>query len=93
VFAIVTGGGQQARKTVGNVKEVEARDAPVVAVTDGRSDVARYADDVLSVPESHPRLAPILANVQLQLVAYHTAAKLGRSIDKPRNLAKSVTVE
>jgi glucosamine--fructose-6-phosphate aminotransferase (isomerizing) len=93
VFAVVTGGGERARKTVGNVKEVEARDAPVVAVTDGRSNVAQYADHVLEVPDSHPRLAPILANVQLQLVAYHTAARLGRSIDKPRNLAKSVTVE
>ncbi|WEL16804.1 Glucosamine 6-phosphate synthetase [Halorhabdus sp. SVX81] len=93
VFAMVTGDGEQARKTIGNVKEVEARDAPVVAVTDGQSDVERYADHVLSVPESSPRTAAILTNVQLQLAAYHTAAKLGRPIDKPRNLAKSVTVE
>ncbi len=93
VFATVTGDGEQARKTIGNVKEVEARDAPVVAVTDGRSDVERYADHVLEIPESHPRTAAILSNVQLQLVSYYTAAKLGRSIDKPRNLAKSVTVE
>ena len=93
VIASVIGDGELARKTVGNVKEVEARDAPVVAVTDGQSDVERYADHVLEVPETHPRAAAILANVQLQLVAYHTAAKLGRSIDKPRNLAKSVTVE
>jgi len=75
------------------VKEVEARGAPVVAITDGASDVARYADYVLEIPESHPRVAPILANVQLQLVAYHIANQLGRPIDKPRNLAKSVTVE
>ncbi|MFO7926537.1 MAG: glutamine--fructose-6-phosphate transaminase (isomerizing) [Halobacteriota archaeon] len=93
VLATVTGDGEFARKTIGNVKEVEARDAPVVAVTDRRSDVARYADHVLDVPGTHPRVAAILANVQLQLVSYHTAAKLGRSIDKPRNLAKSVTVE
>jgi glucosamine--fructose-6-phosphate aminotransferase (isomerizing) len=93
VFAVVTGDGELARKTIGNVKEVEARDAPVVAVTDGVSDVERYADRVLSVPETHPRAASVLANVQLQLVAYHVAAGLGRSIDKPRNLAKSVTVE
>ncbi|MDR9380681.1 MAG: glutamine--fructose-6-phosphate aminotransferase, partial [Natronomonas sp.] len=79
--------------TIGNVKEVEARDAPVVAVTDGRSNVGRYADHVLDVPQTHPRVAAILANVQLQLVSYYTAAMLGRSIDKPRNLAKSVTVE
>jgi glucosamine--fructose-6-phosphate aminotransferase (isomerizing) len=93
VFATVIGDGEMARKTVGNVKEVEARDAPVVAVTDGQSDVERYADYVLEVPETHPRAAAVLANVQLQLASYHTAAKLGRSIDKPRNLAKSVTVE
>ncbi|WP_254840496.1 glutamine--fructose-6-phosphate transaminase (isomerizing) [Natronomonas marina] len=93
VIANVIGDGELARKTVGNVKEVEARDAPVVAVTDGQSDVERYANHVLEVPETHPRAAAILANIQLQLVAYHTAAKLGRSIDKPRNLAKSVTVE
>jgi glucosamine--fructose-6-phosphate aminotransferase (isomerizing) len=93
VFAVVTGNGESATKTVGNVKEVEARNAPVVAVTDGASDVERYADHVLRVPETHPRAASVLANVQLQLVAYHVAARLGRSIDKPRNLAKSVTVE
>ena len=93
VFATVVGDGELARKTIGNVKEVEARDAPVVAVTDGVSDVERYADHVLEIPETHSRAAAILANVQLQLVSYYTAAKLGRSIDKPRNLAKSVTVE
>jgi len=93
VFAVVTGEDESARKTVGNVKEVEARDAPVVAVTDGRTDVARYADRTLEVPETHPCFAPLLANTQLQLVAYHVADALGRSIDKPRHLAKSVTVE
>jgi glucosamine--fructose-6-phosphate aminotransferase (isomerizing) len=93
VFALVTGDGEAARKTIGNVKEVEARDAPVIAITDGKSDVERYSDHVLRIPESHPRVAPMIANVQLQLVAYHIAADLGRPIDKPRNLAKSVTVE
>ncbi|MDS0278525.1 glutamine--fructose-6-phosphate transaminase (isomerizing) [Halomicroarcula sp. S1AR25-4] len=93
VFAVVTGDGEQARKTVGNVKEVEARDAPVVAISDGQTDVARYADHVLEIPETHPRAAAVLANTHLQLLSYHTAALLGRNIDKPRNLAKSVTVE
>ncbi|QSG09832.1 glutamine--fructose-6-phosphate transaminase (isomerizing) [Halapricum desulfuricans] len=93
VFAMVTGDGELAQKTIGNVKEIEARNAPVVAVTDGQSDVERYADHVLRIPETHPRTAAVLSNVQLQLVAYHTAALLNRSIDKPRNLAKSVTVE
>ncbi len=93
VFAIVTGDDTEATKTVANAKEVEARDAPVVAVTDGVSDVERYADMTLRIPDAHPRTAPVLANAQLQLVAYHMADRLGRPIDKPRNLAKSVTVE
>jgi glucosamine--fructose-6-phosphate aminotransferase (isomerizing) len=93
VFAIVTGDGERARKTISNIKEVEARDAPVVVVTDGRSEAARYADLVLEIPDTHPLTAPVLANVQLQLVSYHLANDLGRPIDKPRNLAKSVTVE
>jgi glucosamine--fructose-6-phosphate aminotransferase (isomerizing) len=93
VFAVVTGDDARARKTLGNVKEVQARGAPVVAVSDGLTEVDRYADEVLAVPEAHERVRPVLANVQLQLVAYHVAARLGRSIDKPRNLAKSVTVE
>ena len=93
VFAVITGDGEAARKTLGNVKEVEARDAPVVVVTDGAAEAGRYADHVLEIPRTDERLAPLLANVQLQLVAYHMAARLERAIDKPRNLAKSVTVE
>jgi len=93
VFAVVLGDGERAQKTVGNIKEVEARDAPVVAVTDGQNDAHLYADHVLEVPETNPRAGALLANVQLQLVAYHIANDLGRPIDKPRHLAKSVTVE
>lgn len=93
VFAIVTGDGELARKTISNIKEVEARDAPVVVVTDGVSDVERYADYTLQIPETDEYSAAILANVQLQLIAYWVANEMGRSIDKPRNLAKSVTVE
>ncbi|WP_254761508.1 glutamine--fructose-6-phosphate transaminase (isomerizing) [Natrinema marinum] len=93
VFAVVIGDGERAHKTVSNVKEVEARDAPVVAVTDGQTDVERYADRVLKVPASNDVAGAITANVQLQLVSYWVANELGRSIDKPRHLAKSVTVE
>ncbi len=92
VFALLTE-GSSLEKTLGNVKEVEAREAPVVAVTDAPDEVGRYADHVPKVPSSHPQLTPVLANVQLQLVSYWVANRLGRSIDKPRNLAKSVTVE
>jgi len=93
LIAVVTGDDEIARKTVSNVKEVQARGAPVIAVTDGRSDVEQYANHVLEIPETDPTLAPVLANVQLQLLSYWIAAELGRPIDKPRHLAKSVTVE
>jgi len=65
----------------------------VIAVTDGQSDAAEIADEVLKIPETHQRLTPVLANVQLQLFSYYLANALDRPIDKPRNLAKSVTVE
>jgi glutamine---fructose-6-phosphate transaminase (isomerizing) len=54
---------------------------------------AGLADAVVRVPRAEPELEPLLLNVPLQMLAYHVAAKLGRDIDKPRNLAKSVTVE
>ena len=92
VFALVTDGNAP-EKTLGNIKEVEARDAPVIAVTDVPDRVRPYADAVLEVPQAGRQLTPLLANVQLQLASYWVANLLGRSIDKPRNLAKSVTVE
>jgi glucosamine--fructose-6-phosphate aminotransferase (isomerizing) len=92
VFAVVTGRNDE--KTLGNVKEAEARGAPVVAVaSEAQEEAAQYADEVLTIPETHPDVAGVLANVQLQLVSYHAANLLDRAIDKPRNLAKSVTVE
>jgi len=93
VFAVVTGNDERARKTLGNIKEVQARGAPVIAVTDDQSAAAEIADETLTIPETNERVAPILANVQLQLFSYYLADTLGRPIDKPRNLAKSVTVE
>jgi glucosamine--fructose-6-phosphate aminotransferase (isomerizing) len=93
VFAVVTGDDERAQKTLGNIKEVQARGAPVIAITDGESDAAEIADETLMIPETDERAAPVLANVQLQLFSYYLADALGRPIDKPRNLAKSVTVE
>ncbi len=93
VFAVVTGTDERAQKTLGSIKEVQARGASVIAVTDGVSDAAEIADETLMIPETNERVAPILANIQLQLFSYHLADALGRPIDKPRNLAKSVTVE
>ena len=92
VFAVITE-GDRPTKTLGNVKEVQARGAPVIAITDMVEEVEPFADVVMPVPSGGERVTPLLANVQLQLVSYWVANELGRSIDKPRNLAKSVTVE
>jgi len=92
VFAVCS--GREESKLVSNVREVQTRDGPVVAVAPrSASSLLEVADDTLTVPATHPDLVPVLANVQLQLLSYHSAVALGRSVDKPRNLAKSVTVE
>ena len=92
VIALVTAGNSP-EKTLNNIKEVQARDAPVIAVTDMPDRVSSYTENILPIQSSDPTLVPLLANVQLQLLSYWVANNLGRSIDKPRNLAKSVTVE
>ncbi|MFB6163763.1 MAG: glutamine--fructose-6-phosphate transaminase (isomerizing) [Haloarculaceae archaeon] len=92
VFAVFTG-DQRDEKTLTNAKEVQARGADIVAVAPEGVDVGDCTDEVLRVPQTHPDLNSLVANVQLQLVSYHTANTLNREIDKPRNLAKSVTVE
>ena len=81
-------------KNVSNMEEVKARKGPVIAIgTEGCDKLAQVADEVIFIPPSPDYLAPILAAIPLQLLAYHTAVKLGCDVDKPRNLAKSVTVE
>ncbi len=79
-------------KNLASVAEIRARNGPVLAVTDAARPVPG-ADTVLTVPRTEPELAPILLGIPLQLLAYHAARALGRDIDRPRNLAKSVTVE
>jgi len=92
VFAIFS--GKHDEKTVSNVEEVRTRGAPVIGVASERSTrISDAVDEFVPVPDTHPDVTGILANVQLQLVSYHVADLLDRSIDKPRNLAKSVTVE
>ncbi len=77
-----------------SLQEVKARGAMVIAVAyEGDEEIDLVADRVLRVPRTADLLSPILAAVPLQLLAYHTARLLGRDIDQPRNLAKSVTVE
>jgi len=81
-------------KMVGNVEEVRARGGKVIAVVDrGDHHLTHLADDVVEVPAAPALLAPLLATVPLQLLAYHVADMRGTDVDQPRNLAKSVTVE
>ncbi|MCD8036130.1 MAG: glutamine--fructose-6-phosphate transaminase (isomerizing) [Clostridiales bacterium] len=81
-------------KTISNIKEVKARGANTIAIAmKGNTKIADVADDVIYIPRTMGILAPILANIPDQLFAYYMAINLGTDIDKPRNLAKSVTVE
>ncbi len=81
-------------KTMANIEEVKARNGPVIAVaTEGDGEIQKKADDVIFVPETLECLQPLLTVVPLQLLAYHIAVLRGCDVDKPRNLAKSVTVE
>jgi glucosamine--fructose-6-phosphate aminotransferase (isomerizing) len=79
-------------KNISTIEQIKARGGPVIAVTSGDLPVD-LADAVIRVPHCTPELDPILLTIPLQMFAYQMAAKLGRDIDKPRNLAKSVTVE
>ena len=80
-------------KNINNLQQVRARKGPIIAVaTEGDSEILQHADDVFYIPASPEYTAPILSVVTLQLFAYHMAVILGRDVDKPRNLAKSVTV-
>jgi glucosamine--fructose-6-phosphate aminotransferase (isomerizing) len=80
-------------KNINNLQQVRARKGPVIAVaTAGDKEIFEHADDVFTIPDVPEYVAPILAVIPLQLFAYHMAVLLGRDVDKPRNLAKSVTV-
>jgi glucosamine--fructose-6-phosphate aminotransferase (isomerizing) len=81
-------------KVMSNVEEIKARGGPVIAVaTEGDEEAASRADEVISVPDVPEYLQPLVTAVPLQLLAYHIALLRGCDVDKPRNLAKSVTVE
>jgi glucosamine--fructose-6-phosphate aminotransferase (isomerizing) len=86
--------GATREKLLSNVQEIRARQGVVVLVaTEGDTEAAELADYLIEIPDCAEELSPILAVVPLQLLAYYTATQLGRDVDKPRNLAKSVTVE
>ncbi len=93
VFAIMTK-NQLYDKMRSNIEEIKARKAPIILVaTEGDMGAAELAQDVIYVPPTMEVLEPLLNTLPLQLFAYHTAVALGRDVDRPRNLAKSVTVE
>lgn len=81
-------------KTISNIKEVKARGADVIAIAlEGNTMAEHVADDVFMVPKTHWMLTTLLVNIPQQLFAYYISCGLGHDVDKPRNLAKSVTVE
>lgn len=89
---VLVPGDELLAKNITTIEQIKARGGPVIAVTN--TDLPDgLADAVIRVPAVCPELDPIILTIPLQLLAYHTAMALGRDVDKPRNLAKSVTVE
>lgn len=81
-------------KMVSNIEEAKARKAPILAIaSEGDKQIQEVADDVLYIPQVHPILQPIVSTIPLQLLAYYIGVEKGLNVDRPRNLAKSVTVE
>lgn len=93
VFAIVPEDDVY-EKMISNIEEVKARKAPIVAITtEGEQQCANLADDVIYIPKTHPICQPILSVIPTYLLAYYVGVAKGLNVDRPRNLAKSVTVE
>ncbi len=93
VFVIATRNGMY-EKIISNIQEVKARRGRVIAlVTKGDTKIRELADEVIELPETMECFDPLVASVPLQLLAYHIAVCKGKDVDRPRNLAKSVTVE
>jgi glucosamine--fructose-6-phosphate aminotransferase (isomerizing) len=93
VVALVADDGHRDR-VLSNLQEAAARGAPIIAIVgEGDTGLDTLAREVVQIPHVHPSLAPILYTVPLQLFAYHVAVMRGCDVDRPRNLAKSVTVE
>jgi glucosamine--fructose-6-phosphate aminotransferase (isomerizing) len=92
-FAVATN-SQLLEKTYSNIQEIRARKGPVVALaTEGNETIKDLVDDVIYLPDTEEELQPILHAIAMQLFAYYIATKRGLDVDRPRNLAKSVTVE
>ena len=81
-------------KTFSNLQEIKARKGPIIAIaSEGNTEIAKHVDEVIFVPATIEPIFPTLGAIPLQLLAYHIAVARGCDVDKPRNLAKSVTVE
>ena len=81
-------------KILSNIQEIKSRKGKIIAIVfEGDKEIVKIADHVIEVPQTIAALTPFLTTIPLQLLAYHIAVKLGRNVDQPRNLAKSVTVE
>ncbi|MBU4338166.1 glutamine--fructose-6-phosphate transaminase (isomerizing) [Patescibacteria group bacterium] len=81
-------------KTISNMEEIKARNAPIIAIaTKGNEEIKNIADDVIYIPKTLEMLTPMLTSLPLHLFAYYAGVKLNCDVDRPRNLAKSVTVE
>jgi glucosamine--fructose-6-phosphate aminotransferase (isomerizing) len=86
--------GEMFNKVLSSMQEIKARKGPIIAiVTDGVELPAGLADEVIPIPECHEAVLPIVASIPVQLLSYYIAVERGCDVDKPRNLAKSVTVE
>ncbi len=93
VFVIATRKGHY-EKVVSNIQEIKSRSGKIIAVvTEGDVQVKEIADHVIEIPETLEALTPLLTTIPFQLLSYHIAVMLGKNVDQPRNLAKSVTVE
>lgn len=93
VFVIATSKGHY-EKVVSNIQEIKSRSGKIVAiVTEGDVTVKEIADHVIEIPDTEEAFTPLLTTIPLQLLSYHIAVMLGKNVDQPRNLAKSVTVE
>ena len=80
-------------KVVSNAQEIKARKGPIIAITNRPEAFEGIADDIIPIPQAHDCVKAIIATIPIQLLAYYIAVQRGCDVDKPRNLAKAVTVE
>ena len=91
---IFASGGEIFNKVISNAKEIGARKGPVILITDSPEAIEDgLADDIIAIPKAHESIRAIIDTIPIQLLSYYIAVERGCDVDKPRNLAKSVTVE